>query len=77
MRKKDQVFDDEDFEEKVTQYHCNEDWPLLNKDAPRCLRETSPIRLTSPRNSRETSQLGLLSGVQEKCLLLSHMPLGA
>ena len=44
-RKKDQFLDEEYFEEKVTQHHSNEDWPLLNKDAPRSLRETSPIRL--------------------------------
>ena len=40
--KKDQFLDDKDFEETVIQYHSNEDWPLLNKDAPRSLRETSP-----------------------------------
>ena len=42
-------------EEKITQYHSDEDWPLLNRDAPRSLRETSPIRPFAPRSSRETS----------------------
>ena len=33
--KKDQFSDEEDLEEVVTQDHSDEDWPLLNKDAPR------------------------------------------
>ena len=79
------------WKKKITQYHSDEDWPLLNKDALRSLkettpmrpsalrslRETSPIRPTAPRNSRETSPIGLLlSGAQEKYLLLGHTPIG-
>ena len=55
--KKDQFSDEEDLEEKITQYHSDEDWPLLNRDAPRSLRETSPTRPPAPRNSREISSI--------------------
>ena len=44
--KKDQLSpqDEEDLEETAAQYHSDEDWPLLAKDAPKSLRGTSPIR---------------------------------
>ena len=57
--KKDQLSpqDEKDLEETAAQYHFDEDWSLLNKDARRSLRETSPIRPSAPRSLRETSQI--------------------
>ena len=44
--KKDQLSpqDEEDLEETAARYHSDEDWPVLAEDAPKSLRETSPIR---------------------------------
>ena len=53
--KKEQVSDEEDLEKEVSQDHSDEDWSLLNKDAPRSLRETSPIRLSAPKSLIKTS----------------------
>ena len=55
--KKDQLSpqDEEDLEETSAQYHSDEDWSFLAKDAPKSLRETSLIRPSAPRSLRETS----------------------
>ena len=44
--KKDQLSpqDEEDLEETAARYHSDEDWLVLAEDAPKSLRETSPIR---------------------------------
>ena len=57
--KKDQLSpeDEEDLEEIAVRYHSDEDWPLLDKDAHKSLRETSPIRPSAPRSLRETSPI--------------------
>ena len=57
--KKDQLSpeDEEDLEEIAARYHSDEDWPLLDKDAPRSLRETSPVRRSAPRSSKESSPI--------------------
>ena len=56
--KKDQLSPqhEEDLEETAL-YDSDEDWPLLDKDAPRSLRETSPVRPSTPRSLRETSTI--------------------
>ena len=48
---------DEDLDEIAARYHSDKDWPLLNENAPRSLRETPPIRPSAPRNLRETSPI--------------------
>ena len=47
----------EDLDEITARYHSDEDWSLLNKDAPKSLRETSPIRPCAPKSLRETSPI--------------------
>ena len=56
--KKDQLSPqhEEDLEETAL-YDSDEDWPLLDKDAPRSLRETSPVRRSAPRSSKESSPI--------------------
>ena len=57
--KKDQLSpqDEEDLEETSAQYHSDEDWSFLAKDAPKNLRETSLIRPSSPRSLKKTSPI--------------------
>ena len=57
--KKDQLSpqDEEDLEGRAARYHSDEDCSLLDTDAPRSLRETSPISPSAPRNLRETSPI--------------------
>ena len=47
----------ENLDETTAKYHSDEDWHLLNKDTPKSLRETSPIRPSAPRSLRETSPI--------------------
>ena len=57
--KKDQLSpqDEEVLEETSAQYHSDEDWSFLAKDAPKNLRETSLIRPSSPRSLKKTSPI--------------------
>ena len=57
--KKDQLSpqDEKDLEETAAQYHSDEDWSFLAKDAPKSLRKTSLIRPSAPRSLRETSPI--------------------
>ena len=57
--KKDQLSpeDEEDLEEIAARYHSDEDWPLLDKDAPRSSKESSPIRPSAPMSLRDTSPI--------------------
>ena len=57
--KKDQLSpqDEEDLEEMAAGYHSGEDWSFLAKDAPKSLRETSPIRPSAPRSLTEISPI--------------------
>ena len=48
---------DEDLDEIAARYHSDKDWPLLNENAPRSLRETPPIRPSAPRSLREISPI--------------------
>ena len=47
----------ENLDETTAKYHSDEDWHLLNKDTPKSLRETSPIRPSAPRSLREISPI--------------------
>jgi len=49
--------DEEDLDEIAARYHSNKDWPLLNENAPRSLRETTPIKPSAPRSLREMSPI--------------------
>ena len=53
--------EEEDLEEAAAQYHSDEDWSILAKNAPKNLRETSPIR-PSVRSRHQTVK----SSEQEK-----------
>ena len=58
-KKKDQLSpqDEKDLEKKAAQYHSDDDWSFLAKDAPKSLRKTSLIRPSAPRSLRETSPI--------------------
>ena len=47
----------ENLGEITAKYHSDGDRHLLNKDAPKGLRETSPVRPSAPRSLRETSPI--------------------
>ena len=47
----------ENLDEITAKYHSDEDQHLLNKDAPKGLRETSPVKPSAPKNLRETSPI--------------------
>ena len=49
----------ENLDEIAAKYHSDEDWHLLNKDAPKSLRETSPVRPSASKSLRETSPIRL------------------
>ncbi|XP_010844279.1 PREDICTED: endogenous retrovirus group K member 8 Gag polyprotein-like [Bison bison bison] len=49
----------ENLDEITAKYHSDEDRHLLNKDAPKGLRETSPVRPSAPKSLRETSPIRL------------------
>ena len=58
-KKKDQLSpqDEKDLEKTAAQYHSDDDWSFLAKDAPKSLRKTSLIRPSAPRSLRETSPI--------------------
>jgi len=47
----------ENLDEITAKYRSDENCHLLNKDAPKSLRETSPVRPSAPKSLRETSPI--------------------